>query len=316
MRPTRFSQQNSLETIAGHEPPAIPRLSVVVAAVDPWPAARTCLESLVHQSSAGPIEIIVADGDGNALPADQVPSSVRWLRKPGGSIFQMRALGLAAARGEIIAFTEDHCRVAPDWCRSMLELHDRYPHAGGIGGAVENGADRSILDRTHFLIAYGPFMLPNHLGPSRDITGQANVSFKRRVLLTKTSADGVHQMEMNRELLNRGIELRMDDQPVVWHIQSLGLAGTCRMHFHTGRCIAGFRLPRLSVWGRILRIVSCAILPAFLAARTALIVLKKKRFRISLACGLPFLLLFVSCHALGELSGYLTGPGNSPQMAR
>jgi hypothetical protein len=305
-----------MENYTGFLASDMPRLSIIVATVDPWPAARACLDSLVGQSPDGSIEIIVADGNEHALPADQIPPRVRWLHAGGRSVFQLRALGLDAARGEIVAFTEDHCRVAPDWCRRLMELHDLYPAAGGIGGAVENGADGSNLDWVHFLIANGPFMRPNRQGTSDAITGQANVSFKRKILPLEFPGDGVHQMQMNRELFDRGIELRMDDRPVVWHIQSLGLIGTCLLHFHTGRCIAGFRLPRLSGGGRLLRIAGCAILPAFLACRTAVTVLKKRRARFQLAGGLPFLILLVSCHAFGELAGYIAGPGDSPRLAR
>jgi len=293
-----------------------PRLSVVIATVDPWPAAKACLESLVHQAPEESIEIIVADGNGNGLPAGGVPPRVRWYQEPGRSVFQLRALGLAVARGNIVASTEDHCRVAPDWCRRLLEVHDLYPEAGGIGGAVENGADRTTLDWIHFLIANGPYMRPNRQPATGAITGQANVSFKRRFLPPEVPADGVLQMEMNRRLRDRGIDLRMDDRLVVWHIQSLGLIGTCRMHFHTGRCIAGFRLPQLSATGRLLRIAGCAILPAYLAGRTAATVFKKRRCRMRLVRGLPFLALLVSCHALGELMGYWFGAGASPWKTR
>ena len=305
-----------METTASPVPSDLPRLSVVVAMVDPWPAAKACMESLVHQSPEESIEIIVADGNGNGLPAGGLPPRVRWHQKPGRSVFQLRALGFAAARGDIVASTEDHCKVAPDWCRSLLELHDLYPDAGGIGGAVENGADRSTLDWVHFLIANGPYMRPNRHHTTGTITGQANVSFKRKFLPPESREDGVLQMEMNRRLRDRGVELRMDDRLVVWHIQSLGLLGTCRMHFHTGRCIAGFRLPHLSTAGRLLRIASCAILPAFLAGRTAATVFKKKRCRFRLVRGLPFLALLVSCHTFGELIGYWFGAGDSPWKTR
>ncbi len=296
--------------------PKAPRLSVVVAAVDPWPAIRPCLESLLCQVSGASVEIIVADGNGQALREGSAPASTRWLQKPGNSIFQMRALGIDVARGDIVAFTEDHCKVAPDWCSMLIKLHDQYPDVGAIGGAVENGADCRTLDWVHFLIANGPFMRPNGQTESRTVTGQANVSFKKKILTSDLPEAGAHQMEMNRDLVSRGMKLRMDDRLVVWHIQSLGISGTCRMHFHTGRCIAGFRLPRLSSFSRILRIGSCAILPVFLTGRTAMTVFRKKRCRVSLAIGLPFLALLACFHALGELAGYLWGPGNSPQMAR
>lgn len=312
---TRESQ-TAQQTGADHPHIKTPKLSVVVAVADPWPAIRTCLESLLCQVSDSSVEIIVTDGNGRALPVGDVPESVRWIRKPGHSIFQLRALGMAEARGDIVASTEDHCKVAPDWCRMLTDLHDQYRDAGAIGGAVENGTDSRILDRVHFLIANGPFMRPNLQAESRVITGQANVSFKREILTSDLPEAGAHQMEMIRDLAGRGTKLRVDDRLVVWHIQSLGIRGTCRMHFHTGRCIASFRLLRLSRFGRILRAGSCAILPVFLTARTVRTVLRKKRYRVSLAAGLPILVLLSCCHTLGELAGYLLGPGNSPQMAR
>jgi hypothetical protein len=45
-------------------------------------------------------------------------------------------------------------------------------------------------------------------------------------------------------------------------------------------------------------------------------VFRKKRGRMRIIWGLPFLVLLVFCHALGELAGYISGPGNSPHMAR
>ena len=294
----------------------LPRLSVVVATVDPWPAARACLESLLCQSPGEQFEVLVMDGSGAGLPAEGGSPGVHRQVEIGRSVFQLRALGMTAARGEIVASTEDHCRVAPDWCRRLLELHDLYPEAGGIGGAVENGADRSTLDWIHFLIANGPYMRPNRQGAAGAITGQANVSYKRRVLPPDAPEDGMPQMEMNRSLRERGMELRMDDRLVVWHVQSLGLRETCRMHFHTGRCLAGFRRPRLSGVGRLLRIAGCAVLPAYLAARTAAAVFAKKRCRLRLIRGLPHLALLVSCHTLGELLGYGFGVGNSPWKTR
>lgn len=301
---------------AGDLTPHGVRLSVIVATVDPWPAVQTCLDSLAPQACDRSIEIIVADGNGRGLPADGAPPGVRWLIAEGSSVFRSRAIGLAASRGDIVAFTEDHCRVAPDWCRRSIELHDLYPDAGGIGGAIENGAAGSTLDWLHFLIAHGPFMRPNRQGAGLEITGQANVSYKRKLLPSQIPDTGIHQMELNRELRRRGVELRMDDRLVVWHIQSLGLRGTCRIHFHTGRCIAGFRLPQLSAFRRLLRIGSCALLPAHLILRTSITAFRKKCCRRKIFIGLPLLAVFAFCHTLGELAGYLSGPGNSPQMAR
>lgn len=294
----------------------IPSLSVVVATVEPWPEIQVCLESLINQAHSKKVEVIVADGSGEGLPHEQGFSDIIWLCKKGASVSQLRSLGLVHSQGNIIAFTEDHCKVAHDWCDQIIKLHDRYPNAAAIGGVIENGATGSVLDWIHFMIANGPFMKPIKAGETKYLSGQANVSFKRKFLPLETSDMGIVQMFFNRDLLRRGLNLRMDNRLVVWHIQSLGFSGTCRMHFHTGRNIAGFRIQQLSRFGRMLRLLSCIILPFFLVLRTLFTVFKKRRHRSILIKGLPILFLLAICHTTGECLGYISGPGNSPMMIR
>lgn len=293
-----------------------PPLSVVIATAEPWPEIQRCLDSVLDQARAVGAEVIVADGSGRALPDDGSFVDVVRLQESGSSVFRLRALGLARAQGDIVALTEDHCVVAPDWCARVLESHAANSDAAAIGGAVENGATDSVLDWVHFLISNGPHMRPLPSGDTRTLTGQANVSFKRSCLPTQVPADGHVQMLFNRALERQGLRLVMDDRLVVWHHQSLGLAGTCAIHYHNGRTIAGYRLPRLTISGRMARLASCPILPGFLVLRTVLTTIRKRRERTRLAAGVPILALLATCHAFGETVGYLTGAGSSPHRVR
>jgi glycosyltransferase involved in cell wall biosynthesis len=293
-----------------------PKLSIIVATVGSWAEIRVCLESLKKQSDSSRIELIIADGTGFGLPDDEMYSNIVWLCKKRASIFQLRALGLERSRGDIIAFTEDHCRVAFDWAEQIIELHDRYPEMAAIGGVVENGATGSILDWVHFLIANGPYMKPLRPDGADLLTGQANVSFKKRFLPAYMPDSGIFQMFINRDLIKEGHKFMMSEKPVVWHVQSLGLLGTCRMHFHTGRTIAGFRILKTSAIVRFFRLMSCAILPFFLVLRTFHTVHKKRRERFNLIMGLPYLCVLAFCHSVGESLGYVLGAGNSPYLVR
>jgi len=297
-------------------PNSPPRLSIVVAATEPWPAIKICLDSLLSQARIVEAEIIVADGNGNALPDDQKFQEIFWFRKIGFSVFQLRAIGLSRARGDIVAFTEDHCKVAKDWCEQLLSLHHEYPDAAAIGGSIENGSTGSIIDWINFLIAKGPFMPPIISGESQSLSGPANVSFKRNVLPTEFQDFGILHMFLNRDLRKRGLKLVMEGRLVVWHIQSLGFIGTCRMHYHNGRTIAGYRFQGLSWSGRVVRLASCFILPAFLMTQAISNVILKKRERLLVFIGLPILFLLSVCHSSGEFIGYIAGAGDSPQMVR
>jgi len=110
-------------------------------------------------------EIIVADGHGKGLPddvTDRYPEVI-WLKQPGGSVFYLRGLAMARARGEIVAVTEDHCEVTPGWCERTIRAHKEYPAAAAIGGAVENGATERLIDWAHFFLVFAPFTPPSRM---------------------------------------------------------------------------------------------------------------------------------------------------------
>ena len=97
------------------------------------------------------------------------------------------------------------------------------------------------------------------------------------------------------------------------HVQGLSLGTFCVLHFHNGRSIAGYRLPRMSAFERIVRLGGCAILPPVMLARTLGTVMQKRRLvGLAFAC-VPLMTLMLCCHAAGECVGYITGPGESPR---
>jgi len=179
-------------------PDSTPALSIVVATRRPWPGLRGLLESVGEQAREVGAEIVIADGGPGALPDGPAPAGIRCLRESGASVLRLRALGLEAARGDVVALTEDHCRVGPSWCRTVLELHRAEGDVAAIGGAVENAATDSLVSRLHFLTAYGVFLRPLPKGEARFIAGEANVSYKRWTLPEGATAGGIQQMLFNQ----------------------------------------------------------------------------------------------------------------------
>ena len=293
-------------------------LSIVVATTQPWPEARACLDSLREQARVVGAEIIVADGCGRGLPDEAISSSsdITWLRLPGASVFRLRALAMARARGEIIAVTEDHCRASPDWCERIIEAHREHRDAAAIGGAVENGATERVSDWASFFIVNGASMLPIRTGERKRISLQANVSYKRRVVPESFPKLGIMEWMFNEELRERGEKLMADDRIVVSHVQSLGFADTCRIHFDDGRSIAGFRLQRINLPERGIRLAACFIMPPVLLLRTLIPVCLKRRFLGRVVASLPMLVLLHCCRAAGAFVGFIAGPGESPQRIR
>ena len=290
-----------------------PRLTVVLAATRPWDELRDCLRSLAPQRVEISMEVIVGDAHAGPVPGDfdrDFPW-VHWIRREGESVFVLRNLGALEARAPIVAFTEDHCVVAPDWCRCILQAHDAHPEAAAIGGVVENGPTRYLIDWANYLLVFGPFAPPVRSGPATIISLQANCSYKRDSLPSKLTPNGLMEFLLNRELLERGRMLYVEGAISVMHTQSHGRLGTFAAHFHNGRSIATVRMEALCALQRSLRITSCFVLPLFLFLYVVRHIAPKPRYWgrylscVHLICGLCV------AHAMGEFCGYAFGPGTS-----
>jgi GT2 family glycosyltransferase len=114
--------------------PAAPEVTVVVPTVgrSPWLAA--CLQALRQQDGVRSIEIVVVDQSPRplALPprlADQVLRPERNLGFAGGT-----NLGLAAARGELLATVNDDAMVGPGWLAALVEALRSDPRAAAAQG--------------------------------------------------------------------------------------------------------------------------------------------------------------------------------------
>ena len=293
---------------------AAPTLSVVVAARNPWPSLRACLDALQLQVGPLGVEVVVAVTGSEVKPPDgdhRYPGFV-WVTQSGGSVFSLRAHAIAQTRGKIVAMTEDHAWVAPDWCRRILDAHETHPDVAAIGGVVENAATTAIIDWASFFIASGPYMAPITTGVSTSISLQANVSYKRRVISASSSALGMMQLTFNRDLAAVGQKLLADDRIVVYHDQALSWRRHSAAHFHNGRSIAAFRLPGMSPGIRVLRAMGCLVLPPVMLWRTLRDVGRKRRHVRELITSIPLIVWLLCCHACGEFFGYTAGPGDSP----
>jgi len=282
-------------------------LSVVLATTDPWPDVANCLAVLEPQVAAVGGEIIVGDGHGAALDAAKVGASERlsWLRIPGASVFELRARAVERARGEIVALTEDHCIVGPDWCEQILEAFRLDPNAVGVTGPVLNGSTEHLIDWANFLHTFGPYFPPVNKSQRDRSPLAANIAFRRSALGTGPIAPGWIELDLNGRLFRERL-YHVHDAITVTHVQSHGFWGTLRAHFDNGRSTTGLdRAPsrRLQLPWNLFR-------GALRSMSTEV------RSRPAVRASLPLMFLLSCCHSAGELTGILAGPGRSPARLR
>lgn len=119
-----------------------PLVSVVIpSAVRRLDDLQDCLESL-EQLDHPSFEIVLVDNR-PTQPADDLlrrlvadHGRVRLVHEPRPGVSAARNAGVAVARGELIAFTDDDVRVEPSWLRALCEPMVVNSQVGAVTGLV------------------------------------------------------------------------------------------------------------------------------------------------------------------------------------
>jgi glycosyltransferase involved in cell wall biosynthesis len=108
----------------GAAPPLAFCFSVIIPARNEEANIGRCLDSIAQVCwDSGRYEVLVIDnGSTDATVAIARSKGARVFEKPGLTISALRNFGASQARGEVLAFIDADCTVAPDW----LERASRY----------------------------------------------------------------------------------------------------------------------------------------------------------------------------------------------
>jgi hypothetical protein len=113
-------------------------LTVVVPALHDSPTLVLLREELTSQLGRMGGELLVMDGS----------------RTPGADVFALRAEGARLARGEFVAFTEDHCLPAEGWCDAIVRAFRSRPDAEVATGPISNGSTEGLMSWANFLLTF------------------------------------------------------------------------------------------------------------------------------------------------------------------
>jgi len=215
-------------------PATTPEVSVIVCTRNRARQLQACLEHLSRLRSIGPWELIVVDnGSSDGTPrllADFQATAafpVTLVHEPSAGQGRARNAGVASARGDIIAFTDDDCYPAPDWVVQVTRVF-ADPRVGYMGGRIllYDPADAPITIRTSTEREWFP---PHSFLPAGSIQG-ANMSVRRRVLA---------EIGMFDALLGPGTPFIADDIDMVGRASAAGWHGTycpdAVVYHHHGR---------------------------------------------------------------------------------
>lgn len=223
-----------------------PTLTVAVCTRDrPRDLAR-CLRALEQLDYAGELELIVVDNaprDERAerLVCEQFPR-MRYLREDRPGLNRARNRAISAARGEILAFTDDDVVVDRLWVQSLARVFAEHPGVMAVTGLVEpleleteaqvaferyGGFGRGYVQRWLGVNrAGGERAASEHTATARFGTG-ANMAFRRSVfsriggfdpaLDVGTVSNGGGDLELFFRLLKAGFPLVYAPEALVRH---------------------------------------------------------------------------------------------------
>jgi Glycosyl transferase family 2 len=297
-------------------------LSVVVAIVSDTTRARAdarllagCLQALADQVEPPPIEVIVPVHervDGIAALRERFPA-VAFVEIAGIAFAEgagrehhdvLRARGLAAARGDLVALIEDHAWPDPDWSAGVVAAHRDGPAA--IGGAIENGIDRPLNWAVYFC-DFGRYQSPLPAGPAA-FASDANVSYKRAALeaVRPVWAESFREVVVNGALTGRGEQLALSPLIVVrQHRSDLAFGPALRERFIWARSYALTRSASLGRGKRLVLALLSPALPAILLGRMARTAQQRGRHFGAFLRALPLIAALLVGWAAGEGAGYL-----------
>jgi hypothetical protein len=287
----------------------VPDLSIAVVCVSPPEILARCLDALLPQAREIGAEVIVV---GRTADGRDRPGVTSIAAGAGDTVPRMRAAAIRKASGRVIALLEDDCAAAPGWCRAIIDTSRDHPVAGG---PIEPDGYARGLDWAVFYCEYARF-LPRFEGPVAAIPGN-NAAYSRALAIEWLDAhpdDGFLDVFAHADWRARGITLWADGRMAVRHMNRWTPSAATRSAFHHGRAYAGQRCPgRTAV--RIALALGSPLLPAVKTVRTAREVLVRGAAN-SLPRALPWIIVFHTCWAAGELIGYLLGPGRSADRWR
>ena len=245
-----------------------PTCSVVIATYGRGPSLVATLESLLGQTH--PVdEIVVAAAAEDTATIATVESLIE--ASPGAAIRLVTSArgvgpqenaGIAAARGEVIGFTDDDVLVPPQWLARLL-AHYRDPAVGGVGGRDvihgQGGVDVRPVTRVGYVHWFGRLVANHHKlvrGVRQvDFLKGCNMSFRRRLApaIDRRLVGRIpygFEVDMGLDVRDRGARLIYDPELTVDHYpssdMSAGDSGRARTvnHNHTYILLKHLSWPR------------------------------------------------------------------------
>ncbi len=205
---------------------------VTVNRADSLDRTLTSLQQIRHD----PFEVIVVNGpstDHTAQVIARHAAALRAYATPLGNISAARNIGLAHARGDVVAFIDDDAIPEPDWLENLLAPY-ADPEVATVGGFIRDAGGYGFQARYTVCDRYGEaqqFASPSDYALDGDtflsLTG-TNFSARRETLIAVGGFDEEYiwfldETDVNLRMHDRGLKFAIAPDAEIHHKSEAGL---------------------------------------------------------------------------------------------
>ena len=198
-----------------------PKVSVIVCAYNAADTLDDCLSSLAALTYPNCEVIVVNDGSRDTTGAiARLHAGVRIVEVPNGGLAAARNVGLAAATGEIVAYTDADTRVDPDWLTYLVQPFLTQDVVGS-GGPNVVPQDDPWIAQSVARSPGGPVHVLLDDRVAEHVPG-CNMAFRRDALLAIGGFNPVFQragddVDICWRLQAKGLRIGFAPSALVWH---------------------------------------------------------------------------------------------------
>ena len=216
---------------------AAPRVSVIMPVLNEARRVTACLDALAAQEGAPPFEVIVVDNGSRDATKELVRThgiQARLQTEPARGPYAARNTGIAAARGEILAFTDADCLPDPRWLAEGVAVLDAG--ADLAGGRIVQMASRNPsvwerYDRATYL-DQDLYIRVEHFAATANLFVRARVFTELGGFVPQLTASG--DQELCRRATRAGYRLVYAAEARVQHHPRATLRDTWALHRKLG----------------------------------------------------------------------------------
>lgn len=227
----------------------MPRVSIVMPALNESGHIRSCLDSLLTQDHPAIDEILVVDGgstDGTREMVAAVGAPVRLVDNPRGSAAAAMNIGLAEARNDLIVRVDAHSSYEADYVsRSLAGLAESG--ADWVGGPMRPKPDtefgKAVTVVTTSPLGVGPGRF-HYSTVAEDVDTVYLGAFDRRIVAEVGGYDedtiqwAAEDQELAFRLRRAGRRIRVEPSVRSWYVPRGTPQALWRQYFNYGMCKA------------------------------------------------------------------------------